>query len=408
MQERVVVTGGGIISSLGCSWATVKAALLACENRVRYMHEWDQYRELNTRLASPVDDFELPAHYTLKKSRSMGRVAQMGVHATELALENAGLLNHPVLASGDTGVAYGSATGSSAAAMEFFSLLEHHSMQRINGTTYLRMMSHSAAVNISVNFKTTGRMYTTCSACTAGSQAIGYAYEAIRHGHQKVMLAGGAEELCPTQAAVFDTVYATSTRNNTPQQAPRPFDVGHDGLVLGEGACTLILESLSHAQARGATILAEIVGYGTNTDGAHLVKPKKEMMAEVMRLSLQDAGLAAESIGYISAHGTATVQGDNAEAFATAEVMGAEIPFSSLKSYIGHSLGACASIEALLSIYMMRENWFAPTLNLDEVDPQCRGLHHIVNQPLAKTTDYIMSNNFAFGGINTSLIFKRF
>src|SRR5690606_925129 len=152
------------------------------------------------------------AHYTQKRKRSMGRVAMLAVRATELALESAALLNDPVLKSGDTGVAYGSATGSSEAALEFFSLLENQSMQRITGTTYLRMMSHTAAVNISVYFGTAGRMYTTSSACTAGSQGIGYAYEAIRAGQQQVMIAGGAEELCPTQAAVFDTVYATSTR----------------------------------------------------------------------------------------------------------------------------------------------------------------------------------------------------
>lgn len=408
MNKRVVITGGGAVSALGDNWSRIRDALIAQKNCVRYMAEWDQYPELNTRLAAPITGFEMPAHYTQKRKRSMGRVAMLGVRATELALESAGLLNDPVLKSGDTGVAYGSATGSSDAALEFFSLLENQSMQRINGTTYLRMMSHTAAVNISVYFGTAGRMYTTSSACTAGSQGIGYAYEAIRAGQQQVMIAGGAEELCPTQAAVFDTVYATSTRNDAPQSSPRPFDKDRDGLVIGEGACTLILESLDHALARGAPIIAEVIGFATNTDGAHLVRQQKDKMEKVMRMALVDAQLPAEKIGYISAHGTATELGDIAESQATEAVMGSTIPCSSLKSYVGHGLGVCGALEAWTAIRMMNEGWFAPTLNLDNVDERCGKLDYIRGDVREINTDFIMSNNFAFGGINTSLIFKRY
>jgi 3-oxoacyl-[acyl-carrier-protein] synthase II len=287
-------------------------------------------------------------------------------------------------------------------------LLEDQSMARMTSTTYLRMMSHTAAVNISVFFGTTGRMYTTSSACTAGSQGIGYAYEAIRSGQQTIMIAGGAEELCPTQAAVFDVVYATSTHNNQPKEFPRPFDTDRDGLVLGEGACTLILESLDSAEARGAKILAEVIGFATNTDGAHIVKPQQSTMEVVMHQALKDADLSADAIGYISAHGTATKHGDIAESQATENVMGSNTAFSSLKSYIGHSLGACGAIEAWVSIMMMNEGWFAPTLNLDNIDPACGQLDYIRDSVREIKTDYIMSNNFAFGGINTSLIFKRF
>jgi 3-oxoacyl-[acyl-carrier-protein] synthase II len=406
-MKRVAVTGAGVISSLGEEWDSIRGRLLAGKNCVRYMAEWDQYAEMQTRLASPIDNFALPAHYTAKKRRAMGRVAQFGVRASEKALEHAGLLGDSILQSGDCGVAYGSATGSSAAAMEFFSLLEDQSMRRINGTTYLRMMSHTAAVNIGVYFKTCGRMYTTSSACTAGSQAIGFAYESIRAGQQTLMIAGGAEELCPTQAAVFDTVYSASLKNDSPNASPRPFDKDRDGLVLGEGACTLILEEWEHAVKRGATIYAEVVGYGTNTDGSHLVRPNQATMAKVMRLALNDAKLNPESIGYISGHGTATVQGDIAETQATAEVMGNKIPFSALKSYVGHSLGACASLEAWVSIATMRENWFAPNLNLDTVDENCAPLDYIRGEAREVKCSYLMSNNFAFGGINTSLIFKR-
>ena len=407
MSKRVAVTGAGAISALGNNWGDIRHNLLQLKNCVRYMHEWDQYKDLQTRLASPVDNFVLPAHYTSKKTRGMGRVAQLGVLATEQALISAGLFKDPIISSDATGVAYGSATGSSSAAMEFFSLLEHHSMQRINGTTYLRMMSHSAAVNISVLFGTCGRMYTTSSACTAGSQAIGYAYEAIRNGQQTIMIAGGSEELCPTQAAVFDTVYSASLKNSTPELSPRPFDKARDGLVLGEGAGTLILEEWDHAVARGATILAEVVGFATNCDGSHLVRPNKVTMVKVMQASLKDAGLNADQINYISGHGTATVHGDIAESVATHEVMGEAIPFSTLKGYIGHSLGACGSIEAWLGIEMMREGWFAPTLNLDNVDESCATLDYIQKHVRELSAKYFMSNNFAFGGINTSLIFKR-
>ncbi|MFL0798858.1 MAG: beta-ketoacyl-ACP synthase [Agarilytica sp.] len=407
MSVRVAVTGVGAISSLGNDWSEVKPALLSCQNRVRYMTEWDQYTELQTRLASPIDHFEMPSNYTQKKMRGMGRVAKLGVVATEKALKDAGLFRHEVISDGRTGVAFGSATGSSSAAMEFFNLLEHQSMSRINGTTYLRMMSHSAAVNISVLFGTTGRMYTTSSACTAGSQGIGYAYEAIRSGQQTVMLAGGAEELCPTQAAVFDTVYATSQKNATPNTSPCPYDKQRDGLVLGEGACTLILEEWSHAEKRGAKILAEVVGYGTNTDGSHLVRPNQSTMSEVMRLSLRDAGINAGAIDYISGHGTSTVHGDIAETLATESVLGRDTPISTIKSYIGHSLGACGSLEAWLAIAMMNEDWFSPNVNLKQIDDRCAALDYIVQEPRELKAKYVMSNNFAFGGINTSLIFKR-
>ncbi len=405
-RQRVVITGAGNISSLGNDWTQVSESLKNKKSAVCFMDDWQQYSDMNTRLAAPVKNFSLPENYTAKKKRSMGRVAQMSVLATEMALEEAGLLKHDILKSGDVGVAYGSATGSSAAAMEFFHLLGNQSTSKMNSTTYLRMMSHTAAINISVYFGTQGRMVTTSSACTAGSQGIGYAYETIRSGQQKIMIAGGAEELCPTQAAVFDTIFAASTCNDTPELTPRPFDEARDGLVLGEGACTLIVEDYEHAMERGAPILAEIIGYGTNTDGSHLVRPRQATMAKVMELSLADAGINADDIGYVSAHGTATEHGDIAESLATEQVVGVK-PISSLKSYTGHTLGACGAFEAWASIMMMREGWFAPTINLDNIDTRCASLDYIANDCRDIDTDIIMSNNFAFGGVNTSLLLKR-
>jgi len=407
MKNRVVITGGGNISALGNSWASVRESLLEQKNAICFMDDWKQYDDLNTRLAAPVADFTMPPSYTLKKTRSMGRVAKMAVVATEKALMSAGLMDNPVIQNGSTGVSYGSATGSSDAALEFFNLLERQSMSKVNGTTYLRMMSHTAAINISVCFGTTGRMQTTSSACTAGSQGIGYAFETIQNGTQEVMIAGGAEALCPTQAAVFDSVYAASLKNESPKLTPSPFDCDRDGLVLGEGATTLILESRDHAIERGADIIAEIVGYATNTDGKHIVRPNQTMMEQVMAMALDSANIRAQDIGYVSAHGTGTEQGDIAETQATEQVFGEKVPISSLKSYTGHTLGACGAFEAWASIQMMNEGWFVPTLNLTSVDSRCGRLDYIKNEPRTLEVDYLMSNNFAFGGVNTSLVFKK-
>ena len=224
---------------------------------------------------------------------------------------------------------------------------------------------------------------------------------------QDIMVVGGGEELCPSEATVFDTLFATSVMNDTPEKSPRPFDKSRDGLVIGEGAGTLILEELEHAQSRGASIYAEVVGYGTTTDGRHATQPTEETMAEALRLSLESAGLSADAIGYVNAHGTATELGDIAETQATQKILGQSMPISSLKSYIGHTLGACGALEAWMSIKMMSENWFAPTLNLDDVDERCGALDYITNGVRDLSCDFIMSNNFAFGGVNTSLIFKR-
>jgi 3-oxoacyl-[acyl-carrier-protein] synthase II len=224
---------------------------------------------------------------------------------------------------------------------------------------------------------------------------------------QTIMLAGGAEELCPTEAVVFDTLFATSTKNDQPQLTPRPFDSQRDGLVIGEGACTLILEELEHAQARGVKIYAELIGFGTNSDGQHVTQPNAKTMEVAIRLALTDAKLSEQQIGYISAHGTATDRGDVAETAATYAVFGANTPISTLKSYTGHTLGACGSLEAWTSIEMMNEGWFAPTLNLTDIDSECAQLDYIKDEIRYIDTNYIMSNNFAFGGINTSLIFKR-
>ncbi len=407
MEKRVVVTGMGIISSLGSTWDQFSANLRAGKSGISHMPAWDRFPELNTRLAGVINDFEVPSHYIRKKTRSMGRVSLMATRASEMALEDAGLLGSPILGEGQVGVSYGSCSGSTDAVLDFGSMLLNNDMGNITATTYIRMMGHTAPVNIGVFFGIKGRIYTTSSACTSGSQGLGYAYEAIRFGKQKVMVAGGAEELCPTQAAVFDTLYATSTLNDTPSETPKPFDGSRDGLVIGEGAGTLILEELEHALERGAPIYAELVGYGANSDGGHITQPNKVTMQIAMELALEDAKLDTSAIGYISAHGTATDRGDIAETSATESLFGSNVPISTLKGNLGHTLGACGAIEAWASINMMRDGWFAPTLNLSEPDEKCGNLDYIMGEGRSFECDHFMTNNFAFGGINTSLIFKK-
>lgn len=406
MTRRVVVTGIGAVSALGTDWQAAEMALRAGRNFVVRKPEYAEYRGLNTHLVAPVD-FKPPPHYSRKQLRTMGRVAAMSVRATELALIQSGLLDDPIVRSGKTGVAFGSSSGSPPAIADFGHMLVDKSTDGLNATSYVRMMSHTAAVNIGVFFGVVGRVITTSSACTAGSQGIGYAYEAIKFGRQTVMIAGGGEELDPTQSAVFDTLYATSTRNDVPESTPRPYDVHRDGLVIGEGAGALVLEDRDYALARGATLLAEIVGFGTNADGQHVTRPNEQTMAQCLRLALEDAGLAASVVGYVNGHGTATEHGDIAETQATAAVFGRRVPVSSLKSYVGHTLGACGALEAWLSIEMMNHDWYAPTINLDTPDPRCGELDYIQGNGRSMQNEFVMSNNFAFGGINTSLVFRR-
>ncbi len=406
-MKRVVVTGMSGITALGSDWDTFQAALKKGQNGIRYMEDWEAYEGLETKLGGPVPDFQVPKHYTRKKIRSMGRIALLSTRAAEIALEDAGLLDDPFIQTGQMGVSFGSSAGSTAAIAEFGNMLINKKVDGLNATSYIKMMSHTAPVNIGVFFGLKGRVITTSSACTSGSQGIGYAYEAIRNGSQLAMVAGGAEELCPTEAAVFDTLFATSTVNDTPEKSPRPFDRDRDGLVIGEGAGALILEELEHAQARGAKIYAEIVGFGTNSDGSHITHPVSDTMKVAMDLSLTQAGLPSDAIGYVNAHGTATEHGDIAESQATCGLFGEQIPISSLKSYLGHTLGACGAIEAWATINMMNSDWYAPTINLNNVDERCADLDYIVGEGRILSNEYVMSNNFAFGGINTSLIFKR-
>lgn len=406
-MRRVVITGMSGVTALGHNWPEIEANMRAGKTGTRHMPEWADIQGMNTELGAPIQNIDFKDRWPRKKTRSMGPVALYATYATEQALAVAGLSEHPILQSGRTGVAYGSSFGSPEPMVEFAELLFNRSLKKLTATSYIRMMSHTTAVNIGLFWGLRGRIIPTSTACTSGSLAIGYAAEAIRFGMQDVVIAGGAEELCPSMASIFDTLYATSTLNQNPEVTPKPFDADRDGLVIGEGAATLILEEYEHAVNRGATIYAEVVGFGTNTDGNHVTQPTAETMEIAMRLALQDANLQASDIGFVNGHGTATEWGDIAEAEATNKVFGNNVPIHSLKSYFGHTLGACGAIEAWLGIEMMRSSWFAPTANLQNVDPRCAGLDYVKDKGRDLEVEYLMSNNFAFGGINTSIIFKK-
>lgn len=405
--KRVVVTGMAGITSLGDDWASIEANFRANRSGIRRMDEWDRYTELNTRLGGPIDGFTTPKHWTRKQLRSMGRVSKLAVYAAERALADANLLGDPSIQDGRMGVACGSSTGSTEEIKAFGNMLLNSVADGLNANSYIRMMPHTTAANISIFFGLKGRLIPTSSACTSGSQGIGYAYEAIKFGRLPMMLAGGAEELCPTEAMVFDALYATSLQNDAPQSSPRPYDSSRDGLVIGEGAGILVLEELEHALARGARIHAEIVGFGCNADGLHITKPEQTTMRQAMQLALDDAELKPHAIGYVNGHGTATEQGDIAETLATSSLFGEQMPISSQKSFFGHTLGACGALESWFSIEMMNRGQYVPTLNLDQVDSRCGQLDYLRGTFRQMNNDHVMNNNFAFGGVNTSLIFKR-
>ncbi len=407
MRRRVAVVGEGIVSALGHSVADAYARLKEPRNCVKVSEDLKSYRGLHTSLWAPCG-YVRPPEYGRKTVRTMSPVSEMALFATERALAEAGLLDDQAsLRGGRLGVAYGSCSGGVEANLDFASILVSREVRNVTSSTYIKMMPQTTAVNLSVHFGTTGRLFPTSTACTSGSLAVGLAYEAIAGGAQDMMIAGGAEEFSVTQVAVFDTLFATSCLNDAPELTPRAFDSSRTGLVIGDGAATLVLEEMEHARARGAKIIAEVAGFATNTDGTHVTQPNAATMARALELSLGDAGLPPSAIGYVNAHGTATALGDVAEGTATHSVFGGRVPVSTIKSYIGHTLGACGAIEAVMTIEMMRNGWLAPNLNLSSPDPKCGENDFIMGEGRRADVEYAMSNNFAFGGVNTSVIFRR-
>ncbi|MGH1346088.1 MAG: beta-ketoacyl-ACP synthase [Nannocystales bacterium] len=408
-SPRVVITGLGLASPLGNSYSEITEGLRSGRSAVQYIEEWSRIERLASLVAGRVEGLEFKGRWPRKKSRTFGRVAALAAYATEAAVADAGL-EAERLTEEDVGVAYGSTHGSSSAQEDFCRrIFANDSLGTVASSAYLKFMSHTCAANLALFFGIRGRVLSTSAACVSGSQGIGTGYEAIRSGAASIMLCGGAEELHFVHAGVFDVLFAASSKHNdNPSTTPRPFDRDRDGLAVAEGAGTVVLESLEHAQARGAKIHAEVLGFGTTCDGTHLTNPSPDGMARAMKAALRQAEISPSELDYVNAHATATTAGDIAESIATLDAVGDKVPVSSTKGQTGHTLGACGSIESIFCLSMMRNGFLATNRNLENVDPECRALNYLTGAAEDATVDTVMNNNFAFGGINTSIILRKF
>ena len=405
-MRRVVITGIGMLSPLGNDMQTLKASLEAMKSGVRNLPEWGEFEGLETRVCGVVDwdDYkEIPR----KDRRSMGRVALMAAKSMQDAIDDSGL-NPEQISNPRSGIAFGSTMGADEVIFPYITeIASNKSFHGQNSMGFLKIMSHTVAANIAAMFNIRGRNLPTCSACTSSSMAIGTGYESIKYGMSDIMFVGGSEGAHAMNAGVFEIMGATSkVYNETPEKTPRPFDKDRDGLVTSEGAGTLVLEEYEHAKARGAKIYAEVIGYATSCDGEHITTPSKEGMEQVMRLALDDANVTPDAVGYINAHATSTHKGDIAESYATHAVFGSHTPISSTKGYMGHLLGGCGVVESIIGLISLQSGLMPANKNLEEADGECAPLDYLFEHRYGNH-DVVMNNNFAFGGINTSLIFKK-
>ena len=407
MSRRVVVTGIGFLSPLGDDIPTLKESILQNKSGVKVMESWqEEISGIATIIAAPIaeqDYKDIPRKYR----RSMGKVALMSAKSMQSAIDDSGL-EQSHIQDLRTGLSFGSTMGANEALMEWISTVyTNKSFKNQNSMIFLKSMSHTISANLAALFTIKGRNIPTCSACTSSSQAIGAGYESVKYGMSDIMFVGGAEGLHYLSEGVFEVIAATSTGyNDNPTLTPKPFDRDRDGLIIGEGAGTLVLEEYEHAKKRGAKIYAELRGYATTCDGNHLTTPSREGMGNVMNIALENANLSPKDIGYINAHATSTQKGDIEESHATYEIFGKNVPISSTKSYMGHLLGGCGVVESIISIMALNEKLLPANKNLDNVDPECADLDYI-REHRDTSIDHVMSNNFAFGGINTSLIFSK-
>ncbi|MBI4762830.1 MAG: beta-ketoacyl-ACP synthase II [Chloroflexota bacterium] len=411
MRKRVVVTGMGCISPVGNTVEETWKSLLAGKSGAGPITLFDASRH-KTRFAAEVKGFDPVAIFGNREARKMDRFTQF---ATVAAIE---ALAHARLTIDDSnrhrvGIVIGTGIGGIGTIMEQVEVLRERGPERISPFLVPMMISDSAAGMLAIRFGARGPNMALATACASGNNAIGEAVEMIRRGSADVMLAGGSEgALVPLAMAGMNVMGALSTRNDDPLTASRPFDKDRDGFLMGEGAGILVLESLEHAQARGAEILCEISGYGTTDDAYHISAPAENGAgaAMSMRLALEDAGLQVTDIDYINAHGTSTPLNDKSETAAIKTVFGEQaykIPVSSTKSMTGHLLGASGAVEAVFSILAMREGVIPPTINYHTPDPEC-DLDYVPNQPRKAVIRHVMSNSFGFGGHNATLVFSQF
>ncbi len=406
-MKRVVITAMDLSTPLGDGVGNVLGAMLAGRSGIGNIGEWDGIEGLRSRVGGrvPVDDFsDIPRPLR----RSMSRISLLAVRAARRMVAAHGIPEE-LLTNGNTGVSFGSTMGGVEELTRFFDGYFHDKgVTGLTSNTFLKFMSHTCAANVALALGCGGRIVASCSACASGSQSIGFAYEAIKLGRSRAMICGGAEELHFLTAGVFDRLLAASTKyNDHPTRTPRPFDRDRDGVVCSEGAGVLLIEELESALARGAMPIAELIGYGTRTDGTHMTNPSAGGMGRAAMEALDDAGIRAGDVDYVNAHATGTPVGDEAEASMIREVYGSRIPVSSPKGHLGHGLGACGAVEAILTVEMMNTSKIAPTLNLEHVDDACAGINH-VTAPMDHEMRIVVSHSFAFGGINSVLLFRRY
>jgi 3-oxoacyl-[acyl-carrier-protein] synthase II len=404
-KRRVVVVGMGIRSPIGNTLEEFLKSLKERRSGIYIMPEWQNIKRLRTRVAGLCHIEGEEEIISRPCRRSMGRVAILAALSAIDAVKTSGLSEEEI-ASQICGVSYGSTEGSTSNQMDYISkIIQNRSLEGIPASWYLKCMSHTCAANLSLLFHTRGPFMASCTACVSGSQGIGFGYEAIKTGKADIMITGGADEVDFLSAAVFDLMMATSSNyNDRPSETPRPFDVNRDGLVVAEGAATLILEEYERAKNRGAPILGEIEGFWTNGSGMHLTNLDARSMEECVVAALKDARRNPEEIQHVNAHATATSHGDEVEAIVINKIYGPNVPVTSIKGYMGHTMGACGAIEAIATFLMMQEGFIASTLNLVNPDPTLPPLKHVMGESWDQGFSVGVSNNFAFGGVNTSLV----
>lgn len=410
-MTRVVVTGFGCLSPVGNNVKDTWSALLAGRSGAGMITHFDASKH-KTRFAAEVKDFDGVALFGPRDARKMDRFTQFAVAAAMEALEHSGLKIDE--ANRDrVGILIGTGIGGIGTLLDQAEVMRERGPERVSPFLVPMMISDSAAGMLAIRIGARGPNMSIQTACASGNNAIGEAMNMIRRGAADVMIAGAAEAaLVSVAMAGMNVMTALSTRNDDPQAASRPFDKERDGFLMGEGAGILILESLEHAQARGATILAELSGYGTTDDAHHISAPAENGAGAAisMKLALEDAELTINDIGYINAHGTSTPLNDKSETAAIKTVFGEQayqIPVSSTKSMTGHLLGASGAVEAIFSIMAIREKILPPTINYHTPDPDC-DLDYVPNQPRKASPKHVMSNSFGFGGHNATLVISQF
>lgn len=410
MKPRVVVTGLGAISPLGATLAQTWEGFKQGKSGVRPITRFDASQHA-TRIAGEVPDFDPTCFMDRKEAKRTARFAQFAIAAAKQAWGHAGL-DMGQLTPERVGVYVGSGMGALDFLEEQIGVLTTKGPDRVSPFLIPMTIVNMAAGNVAIHLGAKGPNLCQVSACATGAHAIGDAFHRLQRGEVDVMIAGGAEAVIGgTAMAGFNAAKAMSTRNDDPTAASRPFDLERDGFVMGEGAGLVILETLEHAQARGARILAEIVGYGLTADAYHITSPgpEGEGLVRAMQMALRDAGLEAQAIGYVNAHGTSTSLNDKTETQAYKTLFGdraRQVPISSTKSMTGHLLGAAGGVEAIACVMALSEGILPPTINLRNPDPDC-DLDYVPNQARAQQVEVAMSNNLGFGGQNASLIFKR-